>query len=54
MFGVQPLEPLVPASISAMVAVVIAPVTDESRLAMAARLLAEGSRDLVILACSRP
>jgi hypothetical protein len=31
-----------------MVAVVIAPVAEESRFAMEARLLAEGSRDLVI------
>jgi hypothetical protein len=31
-----------------MVAVVILPVTDESRFAMEARLLAEGSRDFVI------
>ena len=36
------------ASISAIVAVVISPVTADSRLAIVARVLAEGSRDLLI------
>ena len=36
------------ASISAIVAVVIFPVTPASRLAIVARVLADGSRDLLI------